>query len=334
MSFKIVFDQKKVLVGDEFKNYFSYEDLKKKIIEKSNSATFNSKYGELKKGDKFILRFEDKSLAPSGLEEGIWDENTYEYLVEKISSKKNQKFRFHFERYKESEFPVFKRKKPIEILQESLDKTWKNLEENLKEELPLSTLEQGKMEFDNIQNKINSNKKKFTGKHKDVVCNGCYKKNFTGIRYICSECNNYNLCEECEKNIMNEQIHPREHTIIRVNEPINDENLIYYNNLFGNNNKVIQTDGISFKFNVPIVNTGENELQNCYISPVRYGDEYLSCIPKKIEEVMNRNDKCEIEIVISLHGEERGVYEGYFRMFTSKGLPFGDLLKVKAVYGE
>ena len=332
MSFKIVFSQNTVLFHGEFKKFPNYKDFNQKIIDGSSTPAFKSKFGKLRNDTKFILEFDEKSPAPPGLEKGIWNKDTYDYFLEKISSKKNQKYRLHFKTV--NEFPEFKRKKPVEILQESLEKTWKILEEKIKKDLPLSVLEQGKIKFDDVQNNINSNEKKFNERHENVICNGCYKKNFTGIRYICSECRNYNLCQECQKNFMNHQIHSREHTLIRVNKPINDENLINYNNLFGNNNKIIQTDGTSFKFDLSVVNTGENKLKNCYLAPVRFGDEYLSCLPKKIEEEMNRNDKCELEIVISINLEERGVYEGYFRMFTPKGLPFGDLLKVKAVYGE
>ena len=333
MSFKVVYNEKSVLLNGNFKNFSTFRDLKKKIIDSSTTSAFKKDFGRnLKDDEKFILEFDKKSPEIPGLEKGIWSKDTYEYFLEKISSKKNAKFRFHFTLV--NEFPKFQRKKPVEIFNEILDKTWKDIEKDLKKELPLSILEKGKFDYENLKNEINSNQNNFSEIHKNIICNGCYKKDFEGIRYICAECKNYNLCQECGRNFMKIQTHPRDHTLIRINKAINEENLFDYNNLFGNNNKIIQTDATSFKFNFPIVNTGDNQLKGCYLAPVRFGEDYLTCLPKKIDEEMNRNDKCEIEIVISLLKEERGVYEGYFRMFTPKGLPFGDLLKVKAVYGD
>ena len=35
-------------------------------------------------------------------------------------------------------------------------------------------------------------------------CNGCGIKPIVGIRYVCSECKNFNFCETCEENVKHE----------------------------------------------------------------------------------------------------------------------------------
>ena len=333
MSFKIIFDKKSVLVNGSSKNFPTYQELKDKIESSSASPAFKKVFGrQIKNDDKFILIFDESSPVPSGLEKGIWNQETYEYFKQKASSKTNEKYRLCFNFIKE--FPSFERKKPVEVLDENLIKTWKNLEENLKKELTFSILEKGKIEFDKLKSQIEKNENNLKEQqHENIICN-CCKKNFKGIRFICAECKNYNLCLDCWKKYNETQIHSREHTLIRVNKPIKEENFLKYNNLFGNNNKIIQINKTSFKFNCFVINTGENKLKDCYLVPVRFGDEYLTCLPVKVKEEMKISDKCELNINISLPKKNRGLYEGYFRMFTPNGVPFGDLLKVKAVYED
>ena len=46
---------------------------------------------------------------------------------------------------------------------------------------------------------FNSNSEEIEKKqHSNLICSNCFKTNFEGYRYICCECDNFNLCEDCE----------------------------------------------------------------------------------------------------------------------------------------
>ena len=65
------------------------------------------------------------------------------------------------------------------------------------------------------------------------------KKNFIGLRFICSECNKFNLCENCESlRIMKEIKHPQNHLFIQINEPIKND-IYKFNNLIQKKDKLL-----------------------------------------------------------------------------------------------
>jgi len=54
--------------------------------------------------------------------------------------------------------------------------------------------------------------------HAGVVCDGCGKKNFSGIRYKCSVCPDYDLCEACES----KGLHEPSHHFVKIANPVNN----------------------------------------------------------------------------------------------------------------
>ena len=50
--------------------------------------------------------------------------------------------------------------------------------------------------------------------HPGVKCQNCLKEPIIGIRYQCTECNNYNLCSECEEKNSIANAHP--HNFIKI----------------------------------------------------------------------------------------------------------------------
>ena len=55
--------------------------------------------------------------------------------------------------------------------------------------------------------------------HKGIKCNQCGKKDIIGIRYKCSTCPNYNLCENCEE----DSTHDENHIFVKIREPVSVE---------------------------------------------------------------------------------------------------------------
>ena len=57
--------------------------------------------------------------------------------------------------------------------------------------------------------------------HDGIKCNNCGEENIEGIRYKCTVCPDFNLCQKCET----EAIHPPRHIFIKMRRPVKDEDL-------------------------------------------------------------------------------------------------------------
>lgn len=55
-------------------------------------------------------------------------------------------------------------------------------------------------------------------KHSGIVCDGCKVTPIIGVRYKCANCNDYDLCEQCEKKASS--IHNPSHVFIKLNTPL------------------------------------------------------------------------------------------------------------------
>ena len=343
-SFKVLVskDINTVLMKGNFNEFQTYNDLKNKLIEKSQQTNFKDKDYDLKKNEHFILIFnkeiDNNTFFPDGLE-GFWDNKTYSYFKEKLILRRinNGNYKLYVQKVKK--LPKWKRKENHEFLNEALDESWKAISEDIIKGLNSIKLEHGKENYLNIRDEIKKNEEKFKEQiHTNIVCNNCFKKDIVGKRFICAECNNYNLCQDCEKLFYKKQIHQREHTLIQINTPLNEEkvnNLFKYNNIIDNNNQEFKNVFSAVQIEFTVINNGENDLKNCYILPVRFGSEYLNCNPKIITNEVQRNMPFKMNLVVKIPDENtKGYYEGYFRMFTPNGLPFGKVIYVKVLNGD
>ena len=332
-------DQSVLLKGNinDFKNY---TELKRKLIDKSQSAKI--KQNIIKDSEVFILSFlEDNrhdNYIPMDLP-AIWDNKTFSYFREKLILRDIRDATYKFYVDKVPKLPKWKKKENHEFLKEALNRCGRKFQDDIMSGVSLMKLEESKINYKKKKDELNK-KEEIINKevHKNVICNNCFKIDLKGKRFICSECNNYNLCQDCEKKKYQIQIHPREHTFIQINKSLDDKNLdsLYkYNNIIHNNNLEFKNMASSFQLEVSIINSGENDLKDCYILPVRYGNKkYITCNPKVIKEEIQRNMSTKIILVVRLPHDNKGYFEGYFRMFTPNGLPFGNVLFVKVLNGE
>ena len=117
----------------------------------------------------------------------------------------------------------------------------KNIEnENFQLKKNIDTIKQENIKLKNDIKKINennNNNKKIQTIHSGIKCNLCYKMPIIGIRYKCSKCENFNLCENCEEKNYKRKIHKHYFIKLRDIEEKNDENIIQYNNLKKNLSK-------------------------------------------------------------------------------------------------
>lgn len=232
-----------------------------------------------------------------------------------------------------------------EILEWTLKNTYNEICSNLKNELNESKLIVGKKEFDRKKFSTNEYFKDsfYKGININTICENCLETNFYGIRYICAECNNFNLCYDCKNYISKNYLHNYNHNFIQIKRPI-IEDINNFNNIISPNKMFFDDQETSFSVKITLVNNGENNLSGCFITPVRYGKKYLSCLKRTITESLEKNEKTEIELFIkfpeyyenniindnnNFNQNEVINFEGYFRMFTEEGLPFGNIIYIK-----
>ena len=183
-----------------------------------------------------------------------------------------------------------------------------------------------------MENDENLKEEMFDELHVNVICNNCLSSNFSGSRYICSECNNYNLCEDCKDHaVIN---HNPEHTFILLNYQVLVD-IQKYNSIFAPNKLLLKNKYEPFEVKVEIVNNGSTSLQGCFISQIRFGKKYLGCLKTTITTKCDTGDKVELDLLLKFEDDDEeeievlDSYEGYFRLMTEEGIPFGDILHIK-----
>ena len=331
-SFKVFTEKagKSVLFKGTFDKYKQYSDIAQRILE-----NLTKKKQTLKPSDKYKLTFDDieNCYIPGEVSQGIYDEETYSFFLNKLVSKgiKDAKYKFYIE--KVDSFPKFEKKGYNNLVSDNLKKYWDITLNDITSYLNMAELDKSNSKFNMLleeQKQNEENLKKI--KHDNVICSNCFKKDFCGKRFICSECDNYNLCQDCEKILHEKEIHPREHVLIQVTKCLN-EDIFKYNNIIGNYRKEFINVDESFNFEFVMINNGENNLQNCYILPIRYGEEYLFCKSKKITDSIQRSANSKISLEVKVPKKD-GYFEGFFRMFTPNGIPFGNVINIKVLNGN
>ena len=323
-----------VVTRGDLKIFDKFSALKEKIFKGSQGNQFRTKNDNLKENEKYKLVFEDEvnKAIPEELQDGIYDDESFDYFKSKMDSCgiNNGTLKLYIEVV--DSLPKFKKKENDDILAESLKKFWDLTFNDITTELNSNKLIESKNAFDELKKKNKLNEELLQKiKHNNIICSNCFKKDFSGSRYICSECDDYNLCQECETILQEKEIHEREHVFIKLNKN-SDDDISKYSNIIGKYQKEFQNVDEKFKLDFTLVNNGENDLKNCYILPIRYGEQYLTCEPKKIDEI-KKEMKIHISFDVKLP-KKIGYYEGYFRMFTPNGIPFGDVIYIKVINGN
>lgn len=331
-TFKVVFgeEERTVVVKGDFVKYQNFNDLRKSIIDSSSQKTSFKAHGkQLKEKDNFVLEISGDLKGKFGQLDSVYNKKTYNYFLDKMKSFPEQnKVKFIIK--KVDKLPVFKPPQFSEALNLSLTENYEELKNSVIEKLDENNLNQSKQEFERRQLETDPERKElfFKRKNVNVICENCFSSNFYGIRYICAECNNYNLCEICKESVLASQLHDINHSFIQIKTPIN-ESINNYSSIFNPKCLFFNDKENSFKVEFSIANNGENNLVGCFILPIRFGPKYLGCFKKTITESFDKNEKMKVEILVKYPDENPfGTYKGYFRMFTEGGLPFGDILVI------
>ena len=310
---------------------FDWNTLKAKIIFNSNQPYLKSNQLDVNENDIFKLRIID----PIGIEDlddikEIFDERTFNYLLSKLEEIKNDNkekpimIRFNLIKIKEKpkiNLPIYDI-----VLHDALKNCYNNEKERIENELNENELT--KSNIDHI-NKFYICKKLPEKMNQNILCKGCAKKNFYGPRYVCTYCTNFNLCYLCyDKNE-----HELNHNFIIFKTPLkNEESIIKYNNKINPKIQIFHNKKESFKAKFKLINIGENNFKDCFITYIKFDDNNLICKKYTIKNDFLKNNTKEIELEINFNnttGDFYYDYEGHFRMFNKFGIPFGDIFIVK-----
>ena len=218
-------------------------------------------------------------------------------------------------------------------IKEIVNNKIKNLEENIAQDIFQSIKTQLSKNEQNILNEKNSNKIIHIYK-----CNNCGKENIEGIRYKCTNCPDYNLCEKCESN----SEHIPSHVLLKIRRPIQDKNLNYKIKNFTYKNSVfnysINEKTFIFSFSdkendnlvrqISLTNSGFEEWQSgnifkCLPDSELKGKDYI------IEQVLNINETINIEIIFQDFKKDlntfKDEYDVYYQMFNGNEEAFGNI---------
>ena len=212
-----------------------------------------------------------------------------------------------------------------EILEKTLETQLNNLKENLKSMLNEEQLQK----LAQIYEAKNENEKNEKITHNNIICNNCYSQNIQGLRFVCAECENFNLCENCEKN----NVHFPNHVLIQYNTTVIDKDYYLYQNIIKDNEQILtvnlsEVQNEKINLDVTICNNGLKPFSKCFFSPISFGNNAL--FGKKInfkedDDNINPGDKKNIMITLN-NIKKEGNYYSKWRMFTPEGLPFGKVL--------
>ena len=224
-----------------------------------------------------------------------------------------------------------------------IKKKLKELEDKLVDELYNNSM----IEIKNskINNQINGLKKsnsKNLHVHKGIICNKCGLE-IIGERFKCSQCQNFNLCGNCEKNYN----HDIRHIMVSIIFPIDnekefsmklDKNIRYKNE---NMNYIMEPKIFSFN-KINDIQIQEVTFKN--IGTQSWKDIVFRCIEDKSELIgqeckidENINPGQEIKTKISFFNIDnqankgKDVYYSFFQMFNKKNQSFGNVTKIKII---
>ena len=180
-----------------------------------------------------------------------------------------------------------------------------------------------------IYNEIKNNDQPI---HNGIKCNVCGTNNIRGIRYKCSICDNYNLCEKCEQN----SNHDEDHILLKLRKPLSEIELnqkIYSSGLFHNDFSV-EPDYFELKKN-DLINVKRITLYNTGNVPFKKGF-WFKCIKEKstivgndikIEEVIKPGESKDLEIIYEqekLNCRKEEYYTSY-KLIDEKSKQIGNI---------
>ena len=280
----------------------------KSELEKSKLDIINlKKNNELKEEKKYLEEFLDKKYKEKTNEEIL---KIKEKLNQKVEEEEQKLKTFYENKYKEKE---------------------KKMQEDLNQMSEM--INKSNAYLSNISQQFNKNE------HKGIKCQRCMKEPIIGIRYKCSECKDYNLCEKCEEDNSINNFHNKEHNFIKIRETkaikiniVKENKKIYsYDCLNMINLSVFINEGTeNAEIKILLKNNGkdkwpEGETKLIFDEASEIKGDDLILEPQDIGE-----KKMYIANIKNLENMEEGEYKSYLS-FNVEGKNYGEKLTLMVI---
>jgi hypothetical protein len=224
----------------------------------------------------------------------------------------------------------------------------KAFEENLVEDIYQSI--KTKMEVEvNVDNNNNNNNNEII--HDGIKCNECNIENIKGARYLCTKCQNYNLCSNCEKNTA----HDPSHILIKIRKTLKEETEL--NELTSKINKELKYKNYEYNYSVEPKNIEfkiSNKEMDILVQQVTlkntgqipWEDAMFKCLPHSqirgksvhIKDQLKKDETINIEIIFENFKDKLipsvNEYYANYQMFNNKKEAFGNITRFKVVFTE
>ena len=229
-------------------------------------------------------------------------------------------------------------------IKELVKKKMKDLENNIVQDLYMTI--KSKMELnEEKKNPLDLNQNEFV--HTGIKCNKCNNENIQGIRYKCLQCQDFNLCKECEA----QSDHDINHILIKIRKPLKEEEELlmqmnreikYKNNKYDYS---VNTKDLIFE-----MEKKENDLIMQQITLQNVGEEpwkpgtVFKCLPESklkgndfsLGCKVNKGQTVNIEIIFDNFKDSLissvNEYTIYYQMFNSNNEAFGDITIFKVIF--
>ena len=226
---------------DEYKDFLTRSQ--KVILNRVNldeqKRKINNKM-EKQKNEFIIAKEEYEKILKEKYEKELEDQ------IIKISKMLNQRFEIKKNEIKNSYEQAYKAK------EKEMENKFNVMVDSMNSKLEENNNNNNNINLSSICNTI----------HHGIKCQKCFKEPIVGYRYKCSECNDYDLCQDCEEENFIKGDHPHDFIKIR-NEQINENKKSFVNN--NNNNIFINNDipyNNQFQKNIQNNNSFNNNIQN------------------------------------------------------------------------
>ena len=164
--------------------------------------------------------------------------------------------------------------------------------------------------------------------HNGIKCDNinCKMNPIKGIRYKCSICANYNLCEKCENNNQIEKFHDLTHDFIRIRK----ENHNYSFSIIKDDNDPVYDVKETIKFFLFLKNNGGNDWPDNTFLKANKDKEGLLGEDVKIGKV-KKGDTKDIECIIkNTHDLKEKTYYAFYDFFVGDK-KYGDTIEKKII---
>ena len=126
--------------------------------------------------------------------------------------------------------------KKLEDNKKEIEKAFENKYKNKEKEMENKLNEMSQIIQEKTEENSKIKKSRCDTTHHGIKCDKCNKVPIYGYRYKCSECNNYNLCENCEEENSITEDHP--HNFIKIKKEENNNKNKGDFNIFNNINNL------------------------------------------------------------------------------------------------